>query len=363
MKKDNLLNTVEVVLDGITVGSNRPPYIIAEGGHNHMGDIEECKRLMSMTRDAGANAFKIQKRDNKELYTKKFYNSNYNSENSYGPTYGEHRDYLEFTLGQYLELQQFANYLGITFIATAFDLNSLDFLEELDVPFYKIASGSITNPLLLRRVARLGRPILASFGGATDTEVFRAVETLSAQGSPVILLHCVAGYPPKPEDLNLDRILVLQEDYPNNVIGFSDHDDGISMALVAWAKGARVFEKHITMSHTHKGTDHPFSLEYMGLRAYTGNLHEAERASVLQNQPLEVELKPMRKMGSACYFNRDMKVGDIVTVDNLILKSPADGLLGWAYDDLIGSQLEVDVAAESPLDLSMFSWEIKEFDG
>lgn len=353
----------EVVLDGITVGPDRPPYVIAEIGHNHMGDIEECKSLFRMAADAGVNAVKIQKRDNETLYTREFYNSPYNSEAAYAPTYGEHRDFLEFSLREYFELQEFANFLGITFIASAFDLPSLEFLEAIDVPFYKVASGSITNPLLLRRVANLGKPILASFGGATDTEVFRAVETLSAQGSPVILLHCVAGYPPKPEDLTLDRIMVFREDYPNNVIGFSDHDDGISMALVAWAKGARVFEKHITMSHTHKETDHPFSLEYMGLRAYTGNLHEAERASVLKDQPLKVELKPMRKMGSACYFNRDMKIGDTVTVDNLVLKSPVDGLLGWAYDDLIGSILIVDVEAESPLDLSMFSWETEEFDG
>ena len=164
----------------------------------------------------------------------------------------------------------------------------------------------------------------------------------------------MAGYTPKPEDLNLDRILVFQEEYPENVIGFSDHDDGISMALVAWAKGARVFEKHITLSHTNKGTDHPFSLEYMGLRTYVGNLQEAERASVLQNQPLEVEVGPLHKMGSACYFNRDMKRGDTITVDNLILKSPAEGLLGWEYDNLIGRQLVVDVVAESPLEEAFF---------
>lgn len=344
----------EVVLDGITVGIDRPPYVIGEIGHNHMGDIEECKRLFRMAADAGVNAVKIQKRDNETLYTREFYNSPYNSEAAYAPTYGEHRDFLEFSLGEYLELQEFANFLGITFIASAFDLPSLEFLEAIDVPFYKVASGSITNPLLLRRVASLGKPILASFGGATLEEVDRAVETLSFYGSHVILLHCVAGYPPKPEDLNLDRILVFRENYPGNVIGFSDHDDGISMALVAWAKGARVFEKHITLSHTNKGTDHPFSLEYMGLRAYVGNLREAERASVLKVQPLEVELKPMYKMGAACYFNKDMKIGDTVTVDNLVLKSPAEGLEGWAYNDLIGKVMVKEVDKENPLVWEMF---------
>ena len=346
--------SAEVVLDGITVGLDRPAYVVAEIGHNHLGDIEECKRLFRMAADAGANAVKLQKRDNRQLYTKEFYDSPYISNSAYDVTYGAHRDFLEFSLVEYLELQQFANFLGITFIVSAFDLNSLDFLEALDVPFYKVASGSITNPVLLRRIASLGKPILASFGGATAEEVTRAVETLSFEGSPVVLLHCVAGYPPKPEDLNLDRIIVFREEYPKNVIGFSDHDDGISMALVAWAKGARVFEKHITLSHTNKGTDHPFALEYMGLRAYVGNLREAERASVLQDQPLEVELKPIRKMGAACYFNRDMKVGDTVTVDNLILKSPMDGLPGWDYDDLIGKVLVEEVDKENPLVWEMF---------
>ena len=319
-----------------------------------MSDIEECKRLFVMARDAGARAVKLQKRDVEELYTQNFRDSIYNSENSYGRTYGEHREFLEFSFGQYLELQEFANYLGITFIVTAFDLPSLEFVEALEVPFYKVASGSITNPLLLRKIASLGAPILVSFGGAPDALVEAAVQTLAANGAELVLLHCVAGYPPKPEELSLERIKFFSAQYPDSVIGFSDHDDGISMALVAWSYGARVFEKHITLSHTNKGTDHAFSLEAAGLRSYIGNLNEAHIASPLRDQPQESELEPIYKMGSAVYLNRDMVKGEVVRAENLVLKSPAEGLPGWDYDDIIGQVLVRDVRSEEPLDWAFF---------
>ena len=348
-------NEPEVVLDGLTVGLNRPPYIITEIGHNHMGDIEEAKRLFRMAKDGGANAVKLQKRDNKVLYTRDFYESPYNSENSYANTYGAHRDALEFSLAEFLELQEFANYLGITFIATPFDLPSVDFLESIDVPYYKVASGSISNPLLLQKIASIGKPVVASFGGATSAEVERVVVLFANAGTPLVLLHCVAGYPPRPDELTLETIDLLRATYPEYVVGFSDHDDGISMALVAWAKGARVFEKHITMSHTNKGTDHAFSLEYMGLRAYTGNLHESERASAYKVQPLESERNPLYKMRSAVYFNRDMKAGEKVTAEDVVLKSPEEGLSGWNYYKIVGNRLVVNVNKEQHLSVGLFA--------
>ena len=346
--------TPEVILDGLTVGLNRPPYVIAEIGHNHMGDVEEAKRLFDTARDGGANAVKLQKRDNAELYTRAFYSSPYNSENAYADTYGAHRDALEFSLGEFLGLQEYANYLGITFIATPFDLPSVDFLESIDVPYYKVASGSISNPLLLRKIASIGVPVVASFGGATPAEVERVVLLFADAGTELILLHCVAGYPPSPDELTLDTIDLLRDTYPDHVVGFSDHDDGISMALVAWEKGARVFEKHITMSHSNKGTDHSFSLEYMGLRSYTGNLHEAVKASAYQSQPLESERDPLRKMRSAVYTTRDMEIGETVTEADLILKSPEEGLSGWEYDKLLGLTVREPIKKEEPLSWQMF---------
>lgn len=342
----------EIVLDGITVGDNRPPWVCAEIGNNHQGDMQEAKRLIEMARDAGANACKLQKRDNSALFTKAFYNSPYNSENSYADTYGAHRDYFEFSLGQYLELKDYADYLGITMIATAFDLPSVDFLENVEVPFYKVASGSVTNPLLLKKIASLGKPIIASFGGANWNTMDKAVSVLTEQGAPLIMLQCTASYPAPPSLLNLDRITLMRNRYPEHIIGFSDHEDGIAMGVAAYTLGARVFEKHITMSHSNRGTDHAFSLEYMGLRSYVGNLHRAHQALDYNEQPFEEEKKPIYKMGYSIYPAHDIKAGTILMPEDLVIKSPMEGLNGWAYNDIIGEELKVDKKKEEP-----FSWD------
>jgi N-acetylneuraminate synthase/sialic acid synthase len=350
----------EIVLDGLTVGGDRPPYVIGEIGNNHMGDMEEAKRLIAMARDAGVNAVKFQKRDNATLFTKAFYNSPYHSEAAWADTYGAHRDYFEFSLGQYLELKEFADYMGLTMIATAFDLPSVDFLENVEVPFYKVASGSIHNPLLLRKIAATGKPIIASFGGVDYETMERAVDVLTGRGSPLVMLHCTASYPAKPEDLGLERVAVMKYDYPEHVIGFSDHDDGIALAVAAYTLGARVFEKHITMNHSNRGTDHAFSLEYMGLRSYVSNLHKSHAAIRALDHPLEIEKKPVYKMGYAVYPAKDLAAGITLMPEDLVIKSPMDGLSGWEYDKIVGMELQVDKKKEEPFSMDDFDGEEEE---
>ena len=322
-----------------------------------MGSLREAKKLISVAATAGVQAVKLQRRDNRELYTERFYNSPYNAENSYGPTYGTHRDYLEFDEGGYFELQDYADQLGVTFIATAFDLPSLEFLQKLDVPYFKIASGSIQNPLLLREAASLGKPVLASLGGASDELVRRVAETILKTNDNLVLLHCTASYPARPEDLGLGRIEWLVDQYPECVIGLSDHDDGISLVAAAYAYGARVFEKHITLDHTNRGTDHAFSLEPGGLHAYVKNLHEAYVSRGKLNHPLEVERGPIYKMGYACYPATDLPKGAVIKLTDLVIKSPAEGLPGWAFDELIGKRTARDLAKEEVLEWSDFEGE------
>src|SRR3990167_4925845 len=184
----------EIILDGTPAGDGHPPYIIAELGNNHGGSLEDAKKLIAVAAAAGVNAVKLQKRDNHELYTQSYYDAPYDNELSYGPTYGTHRDFLEFDGDQYRELQAYAAGVKITFIATPFDLPSVAFLEDLNVPYYKVASGSVQNPLLLRAIGSLGKPVLASFGGAKSDTIFRAVTELEKFGCPLVLLHCTASY-------------------------------------------------------------------------------------------------------------------------------------------------------------------------
>jgi len=322
-----------------------------------MGSMDEAKRLISVAAAAGVNAVKLQKRDNRELYVQSYYDAPYDNEFSYGKTYGEHRDYLEFDADQYRELQAYAVQHKVTFVATPFDIPSVEFLEDLNVPFYKVASGSVQNPLLLRAIASKRKPVLVSFGGTKPDTIFRAVSELEACGHPLVLLHCTAAYPAPPAFLGLKRIGWLKEKFPQHVVGFSDHDDGISIGAAAYAFGARVLEKHITLDHSNRGTDHAFSLEPGGLQSYVRNLREAWAADRLLDHPVELELKPVYKMGYAVYPARDLEPGRVIRAEDLVIKSPAEGLPGWAYDELIGRRLNCLVKAEQPLRWEYFDGE------
>ena len=235
-------------------------YVIAEIGHNHQGDLEKCKQLFKAAVEAGASAVKLQKRDNRALFTKEMYDSPYNSENAYAPTYGAHRDRLEFDEEDYRELQRYAKELNILFFSTAFDFPSADFLENLDMPAFKIASGDLTNTPLLKYVASFGKPMIISTGGGVMENVRRAYDTIMPLNTNLCIMQCTSGYPPAYEELNLRVIETFRREFPDIVIGFSAHDSGIAMPLVGYMLGARIFEKHFTLNRTWKGTDQAFSL-------------------------------------------------------------------------------------------------------
>ena len=262
----------ELVIDGRRIADDTPCFVIAEIGHNHQGSVERARELIHSAKEAGVDAVKLQKRDNRRLYTSALYDSPYDNENSFGPTYGAHREALELDRDAYVGLRDEARSLGLVFFATAFDEPSADLLAELEVPAFKIASGDLTNTPLLRHVAALGRPLVVSTGGATIEDVDRAVDAITGAGGTLCLLQCTAAYPVAVEDLNLGVIATMRERYPELVIEVSDHQDGIAMAPVAYMLGARVLEKHFTLSHTAKGTDHAFSLMPEGMRELVRDL-------------------------------------------------------------------------------------------
>jgi N-acetylneuraminate synthase/sialic acid synthase len=170
-------------------------YVIAEIGHNHQGSVAKAKELFKEAKLAGAHAVKLQKRDNRGLYTRAAYDRPYDNENSFGATYGEHREFLEFGLPEYTELQAYARELGVDFFSTAFDTASADFLEALDIPVYKLASGDLKSTPLLKHVARFGKPMIISTGGALIEDVQRAYDTIMPINPQLAILQCTAGYP------------------------------------------------------------------------------------------------------------------------------------------------------------------------
>jgi N-acetylneuraminate synthase/sialic acid synthase len=319
------------------IGDHAACYVIAEIGHNHQGSVDKARDLFREAKLAGAQAVKLQKRDNRGLYTRAAYNKPYDNENSFGSTYGEHREFLEFGQKEYRILQAYAAELGLDFFATAFDLASANFLHELGVPAYKIASGDLKSTPLLQHVARFGKPLIVSTGGATLDDVQRAYETIMPINTQLAILQCTAGYPAAFEELDLRVIETYRQRFPGAVIGFSSHDNGIAMPVAAFMLGARIVEKHFTLNRASKGTDHAFSLEPVGLRKMVRDLERTYKA--LGNgvkKIYESEKAPIVKMGKSLVVARDLPSGHLLRREDIIMKSPGGGIPPYELEAVLG---------------------------
>jgi sialic acid synthase len=319
------------------IGDHTSCYVIAEIGHNHQGSVEKARELFREAKLAGANAVKLQKRDNRALYTRAAFNRPYDNENSFGATYGEHREFLEFGAKEYRELQRYAKELDIDFFATAFDTASADFLAALDMPAFKIASGDVKSTPLLKHVAGFGKPVILSTGGALVDDVQRAYDTVMAINPQLGILQCTAGYPAAFDELDLRVVTQYRERFPGAVIGFSGHDSGIAMPLAAYVLGARIVEKHFTLNRAMKGTDHAFSLEPVGLRKLVRDLQRTQKALGDGLKKIyDSEKGPIIKMGKSLVLARDLPAGHVLTAEDIAMKSPGGGIPPYELETVLG---------------------------
>ena len=327
----------KLTIDGKVIQDDSDCYVIAEIGHNHQGKLETAKEMFKVAKECGADAVKLQKRNNRELFTAAGYTKPYDNPNSYGTTYGEHREFLEFGGIEYKELMDYAEEIGVTMFSTAFDFSSADFLAKLDMPAFKMASGDLKNIPLLTHIAEFQKPMILSTGGGTMEDVNRAYDAVMPINQQLCILQCTAGYPADFDELNLSVITTFRERFPNLTIGLSSHDNGIAMAVAAYMLGARVVEKHFTLNHTWKGTDHAFSLEPIGFRKMVRDL---ERVKVAigngVKQVHESEKNPIIKMGKKLVAARDLPAGCTIRREDIALKSPGDGLPPYELDKVIG---------------------------
>lgn len=347
----------ELTISGHRIADSEPPFIVAEVGSNHQGSVETAKLLFRAAADCGVQAVKLQKRDNRTLYTPAFYNAPYNSQHAFGPTYGAHREALEFDFEQYTELKAYAESLGLVFFATAFDIPSADFLHRLGVPAFKVASGDLTNTPLLVELARYRVPLIISTGGGTFEDVQRArraiwpIDGQGADSPSFAFLQCTAAYPCEAHEMNLRVIETYRSACPNIVIGLSDHQSGIAMGPVAFALGARIFEKHFTLNRTWKGSDQAFSLEPVGMRKYVRDLKRVREAlGDGVKRVYESERAPIRKMAKSPYAHGTLDEGTMVQPGFLDLRSPADGLPAWKADKFYGCVMGETVLSGDVLD-------------
>ncbi len=336
----------ELIINGTLINDDSDCFVIAEIGHNHQGDMEQARQLIAAAAECGADAVKIQKRDNKSLFTPEIYNAPYDNENSFGATYGEHRDFLELEPSQIAELMAFAREKGLILFSTVFDFISADQMMELDAPAFKMASGDLTNTPLLKHVASFGKPMIMSTGGGSMDDVQRAVDAVGPINQDFAILQCTAGYPPAFEELNLRVLTTFREQFPDTVVGLSSHVSGIAMDLAAYMLGGRIVEKHFTLNRAAKGTDHAFSLERPGLRKLVRDLRRARVAlgdGIKRAYPSEA--KPLYKMAKKLVAAADLPAGTVLEREHVAIKSPNDGLPPYELERVLGKRLKRGLAA------------------
>lgn len=286
----------EVLLGNRPVGDGHPAYIIAEIGINHNGDLEIARRLIAVAHQAGCDAVKFQKRTVDVVYTPDELRAP--RENPFGPTNGDLKRGLEFGKDQYDAIHAYCRHLGIAWFASCWDEASVDFIEQYPVPCHKIASASLTDDALLRRVRSTGKPVVLSTGMSTLEEIDHAVDVLGKE--QLVLLHTTSTYPAEYEELDLRVISSLRRRY-GVPIGYSGHETGVATSVAAVALGACVIERHITLERALWGSDQAASLGPSGLTNLTRDIRLVEMAlgsneKRVHERELPV-LKKLRRVG------------------------------------------------------------------
>ena len=288
MKKINLTENREI-------GENQHPFIIAEIGNNHNGSLDTAMKLIKSAKDAGADAVKFQVKNIEKSFSRELLDSAYVNENSFGKTYREHKMALEFSEDQLKQLYNYATKLGIVCFSTPFDIDSVELLERIGNPIYKISSFHVTDLDLIEHVCKTKKPILMSTGMSTIEEIDKAVELIRKYTEDFVLLHCVSCYPTEDEDINLSVIPMLREKY-DCPVGYSGHERGVAITASSVALGSCVIERHFTLDRTMKGPDHASSVEPLGLTHIVSRSRRMFKAMGNPNKTvLACELKNRKK--------------------------------------------------------------------
>lgn len=293
------------------------PFVIAEVGQNHNGNLDLAREYISIFSNEGADAIKFQTRNNKYLFSKDAYDAPYDSENAFAETYGAHREALELQPEWLPILKEDCIKHGVKFMSTPFDEPSLELLKSIDVDIIKIASFDLGNLPFIHRIAALGKPVVMSVGGGKIEQIRSSVNVMLNHHDDVAILHCVSEYPCEYNRLGLDSIEDLIREFPHCVIGSSDHFNGTLSGPVAYLKGARVFEKHVTLNRASKGTDHSFALEREGFRKFVRDIKRVRHMLPPKSAGDLGNEKVFKKLGKSLIAYMDIKAGEKITLDNL----------------------------------------------
>lgn len=314
--------------------------IIAEAGVNHNGSIEIAKKLVDAAKISKADIIKFQTFVAEKLVTKNAQKAEYQKNNLLGEsTQLSMLKNLELSKDDFIELNNYCKETGIEFLSTAFDFDSIDFLNELGMQVWKIPSGEITNLPYLVKIAKLNKKVILSTGMSTMGEIEEAVNILKDNGaSEIVILHCTTEYPTPYEDVNLNAMLAIKEKFGYDV-GYSDHTMGIEVSIAAVALGAKVIEKHFTLDRTMDGPDHKASLEPSELKTMVDAIRNIELSMGTGiKEPADSEKKNIAIARKSIVSNQSIKKGDILTETNLTVKRPGDGISPMKWFEIIGTK-------------------------
>ncbi len=327
--------------------------IIAEAGVNHNGDFELAKKMVDVAKAAGVDYIKFQTFIPEKLVSKNAEKAQYQKDAT-GGTETQLQMLRRLTLSNenFIQLKEYCDSIGIEFISTPFDLESIDFLNEIGCNLWKVPSGEITNLPYLIKIAKTNKPVIMSTGMCTMEEIEEAIKVLKDNGTKDIkLLHCTTEYPTPYGDVNLNAMLALKEHFRVEV-GYSDHTKGIEVPIAAVAMGATVIEKHFTLDRNMEGPDHKASLEMDELKKMVDSIRNIECAlGTGEKKPTESEKKNIGIARKSIVAKRTIKKGEVLTEENITTKRPGNGISPMRWFEVVGMEAIRDFAEDEMIEL------------
>lgn len=313
-------------------------YIIAEAGVNHNGSITIAKKMIDSAKAAGVDCIKFQTFKTENLVSKHAAKAEYQKRETGGNSQQEMLQKLELSFYDFEELKQYCDEVGIAFLSTPFDFESIDFLNTIDMPFWKVPSGEVTNYPYLLRLAKTHKPVVMSTGMCEMPEIEAAINVLKNNGAPEVrLLHCNTEYPTPFCDVNLKAMDTMKERFCCEV-GYSDHTAGIEVPIAAVAMGASIIEKHFTLDKKMEGPDHKASIDVQELGNMAKAIRNVEAAIGVGGKTVtSSERKNISVARKSIVAKNHISKGELLTEKNLTVKRPGDGISPMKWCDVIGT--------------------------
>jgi N,N'-diacetyllegionaminate synthase len=327
-------------------------YIIAEAGVNHNGSFELACRLADAAKESGADCVKYQTFKSENLVSKDAQKAEYQKKTTGDSSQQDMLKMLELSYDSFVRLKEYCDKIGICFLSTPFDFESIDFLKSLDMPFWKIPSGEVTNYPYLVALAKTGKPVVMSTGMCEINEIADAIKVLKDNGTKDIkLLHCNTEYPTPFEDVNLTAMKTMREAFSTEV-GYSDHTKGIEVPIAAVALGATIIEKHFTLDRNMEGPDHKASLEPQELKQMVCSIRNIEMAiGTGDKTPSASEKKNITIARKSIVAKKGIKAGEVFTVENITVKRPGTGISPMRWNEVLGTKALRDFNEDEIIEL------------